>query len=144
MAKKKVGKKILLKFGVMVLSALRWSARAAWGVRIVVASVNPNAKLTAVCDANPASAAEVGKQWGVPHFNDHRELIKANLCDMITIATPHPLHMQVAVDAMNAGLRPYGKARRNPSPRRKNGASRKTQQCGFHGNVPIAVLPQYS
>lgn len=64
----------------------------------------PHARLAAVCDTNLPSAEEVGHEWSVPHFGDHRDLIKAGVCDLVLIATPHPFHMQVAVDAMQAGL----------------------------------------
>ncbi len=64
----------------------------------------PHARLTAVCDSNLPSAEEVGREWGVPFFGDHRELIKAGVCDLVLIATPHPFHMGVAVDCMRAGL----------------------------------------
>ncbi len=68
-----------------------------------VQSVN-HARLAAVCDTNESSAKEAGREWNVPYFTDHKALIDAGLCDMVMIATPHPFHMPVAVDCMNAGL----------------------------------------
>lgn len=62
------------------------------------------ARLTAVCDIDPATAEKVGKQYNVPFYCDHRQLIKAGLCDAVTIATPHPSHAPIAIDCMNAGL----------------------------------------
>lgn len=62
------------------------------------------ARLTAVCDIDPATAEKVGKQFNVPYYFDHRRLIKAGLCDAVTIATPHPSHAPIAIDCMNAGL----------------------------------------
>lgn len=62
------------------------------------------ARLTAVCDIDPATAEKVGKQFNVPYFLNHRQLIKSGLCDAITIATPHPSHAPIAIDCMNAGL----------------------------------------
>ncbi|MDP2990011.1 MAG: Gfo/Idh/MocA family oxidoreductase, partial [Kiritimatiellota bacterium] len=64
----------------------------------------PHARLTAVCDVNRAAAEEAGRKFGVPFFVNHRELIKANACDVAAIVTPHPFHYQSALDCMNAGL----------------------------------------
>ncbi len=60
--------------------------------------------LTAVCDIEPTTAEKVGKQFNVPYFCDHRQLIKSGLCEVVTIATPHPSHAPIAIDCMNAGL----------------------------------------
>lgn len=62
------------------------------------------ARLAAVCDIDPPTAEKAGRQYGVPWFNDHRQLIKAGLCDAVTIATPHPFHAPIGIDCMNAGL----------------------------------------
>lgn len=62
------------------------------------------ATLTAVCDIDPATAAQVGAEHGVPHFLKHTDLIKSGLCDAITIATPHPPRPPIAIDGMKAGL----------------------------------------
>jgi len=64
----------------------------------------PHARLTAVCDVNRAAAEEAGRTFGVPSFANHRELIKAQACDVVAIVTPHPFHYQSALDCMNAGL----------------------------------------
>lgn len=64
----------------------------------------PHARLAAVCDVNHAAAAEAGRKFGVPSFTSHRELIKAGVCDVVAIVTPHPFHCQPALDCMNAGL----------------------------------------
>jgi predicted dehydrogenase len=62
------------------------------------------ARLTAICDIDPATAARVGAEYGVPFFTDHHDLLASGLCDAITIATPHPAHPFIAMDAMKAGL----------------------------------------
>lgn len=62
------------------------------------------ARLTAVCDIDPATAEKVGQQFNVPYFVNHRQLLKSGLCDAATIATPHPSHAPIAIDCMRAGL----------------------------------------
>ena len=61
-------------------------------------------KLTAVCDIDPERAAEMGEKHKVPHFLNHKDLIKSGLVDGITIATPHYFHPPIAIDAFRAGL----------------------------------------
>lgn len=62
------------------------------------------ADLVAVCDTDKAVADEKAAQYGVPAFYDHKSLIKAGICDAVTIATPHYFHPPIAVDAFKAGL----------------------------------------
>lgn len=64
----------------------------------------PEAVLSAVCDINPATAAQVGAKFNVPHFDNHAAMLKSGLCDAVIIATPHPERPQIAIDAMQAGL----------------------------------------
>lgn len=63
-----------------------------------------HAKLTAVSDIDPNRAEEIGKQFRVPFFNNHKQLIKSGLCDAVIIANPHPEHPVPAIDCMNAGI----------------------------------------
>ena len=61
-------------------------------------------RLTAVCDFHAPTAEKVGKEHGVPHFSDPKELIKSKLCDAVMVATPHPVRPPIAIAVMNAGL----------------------------------------
>lgn len=62
------------------------------------------AELTAVCDIEPSTAREIGAKHRVPYFLKHTDLLKSGLCDAVTIATPHPMHGPIAIDAMRAGF----------------------------------------
>ena len=62
------------------------------------------AKLTAVCDIDPATAEKVGKEHDIPYFVKHKDLIKSGLCDAVVVATPHPPRPPIAIDAAKAGL----------------------------------------
>ena len=64
----------------------------------------PEARLTALCDIDPAVAEACGKQYQVPYFTKHRDLLKSGLCDAVMIATPHPFHAPITIDAFRAGL----------------------------------------
>ena len=61
-------------------------------------------ELTAVCDAVPEVAQEVGERHKVPHFSNHRDLMDSGLVDAVLIATPHYQHPPIAVDGFRRGL----------------------------------------
>jgi len=61
-------------------------------------------ELAAVADIRPERAKEMGEEFSVPHFTDHRELIASGLVDAVVIATPHYFHPPIAIDAFKAGL----------------------------------------
>lgn len=64
----------------------------------------PEARLTAVCDIDSATAKQVSEQYGVPAFLQHKALIKSGLVDAVIIATPHPERPAIAVACMKAGI----------------------------------------
>ncbi|MCX6993271.1 MAG: Gfo/Idh/MocA family oxidoreductase [Kiritimatiellaeota bacterium] len=96
------------------------------------------ARLTAVCDIDPATAEKVGKQFNVPYYFNHRQLIKAGLCDAVTIATPHPSHASIAIDCMNAGLHVISE---KPLSERASMAA-KMVQAAKRNRVAFAVMFQ--
>jgi len=61
----------------------------------------PGARLAAVCDTD---AARTSAFPGVPAFSDHRALIASGVADAVIVATPHPFHAEIGVDALDAGL----------------------------------------
>jgi predicted dehydrogenase len=64
----------------------------------------PEMQLAAVCDQHAPTAEKVGADFKVPHFVSHQELLAARGCEAVIIATPHPFHPMVALDALAAGL----------------------------------------
>lgn len=61
-------------------------------------------ELVAVADLNAERVREVGEEFEVEHFTDHRDLLAAGLAEAVVIATPHYFHPPVAIDAFEAGL----------------------------------------
>jgi predicted dehydrogenase len=61
-------------------------------------------RLTAVCDSDLEAAKKAGEAYNVPYFTNHLDLIKAKLCDAVSIATPHPVRPAIALDVMKAKL----------------------------------------
>lgn len=64
------------------------------------------ASLTAVCDSNPDKAQWVKENLGenVTLFTDVEQFLKSNTIDGVLIATPHPFHTGLAIQAFKHGL----------------------------------------
>ena len=61
-------------------------------------------RLVAVCELKRALADEKARAAGAKAFYDYRELLDSGECDAVLVATPHPLHPRMCIDAMEAGL----------------------------------------
>lgn len=60
--------------------------------------------LAAVCSASAERTQQVARQFGVPGFTDYREILRSGLVDAVLIATPHPLHAEIAECAFEHGV----------------------------------------
>ncbi|MCD6359993.1 MAG: Gfo/Idh/MocA family oxidoreductase [Armatimonadetes bacterium] len=68
-----------------------------------VFSHHAECELAAVCDVQPGRAAKVAEEFEVPMaFEDYSELCRADI-DAIVVATPLPIHVPCAVEAMEHG-----------------------------------------
>ena len=64
-----------------------------------VLSELPGARLTAVCDVQPARAKAFGDQYGVPWFPSMDELLERARPDVVCVLTPSGDHAKPAVAA---------------------------------------------
>ena len=62
------------------------------------------AQLCAVSDLVRERAETVARDTGARTFCDHREMMDSGEVDAVIIATPHPSHPEIAVDAFERGL----------------------------------------
>jgi predicted dehydrogenase len=61
-------------------------------------------EVVAVCDTNPAAAAQVAEQFGIPeHFADHLTMLEKVKPDAVSICIPNIFHCQVTCDALEKG-----------------------------------------
>ncbi len=60
-------------------------------------------RFTAVCDLDIARARAFADKYGVDAFSSVEEMVKAGGVEMVTIATPHPVHAVATVAALDAG-----------------------------------------
>ncbi|MBQ2929871.1 MAG: Gfo/Idh/MocA family oxidoreductase [Clostridia bacterium] len=64
----------------------------------------PGMQLAAVCDVNPAKRAVVAERFpGVRCAADFHDLLDGSI-DAVIIAVPHPMHCEIAVECLRAGL----------------------------------------
>lgn len=61
-------------------------------------------ELAAVCSASEERTRQVARQFGVPGFTDYRQLLSSRLVDAVLVATPHPLHAEIALCAFEHGV----------------------------------------
>jgi predicted dehydrogenase len=60
-------------------------------------------ELTAVCDIDPERVQIGVDEYGCEGFLDYKKLLKADVCDAVTIGTPHYEHTFIGADALKAG-----------------------------------------
>ena len=63
----------------------------------------PNAFITAVADINETLAADLGRQYNVPHTTTTEALLARDDVDAVLISVPHHLHAPLSIQAAQAG-----------------------------------------
>lgn len=64
----------------------------------------PGLRLVAVCDRSEAAARKLAGSYMIEAFTDLEALIASGCCDAVHILTPPPLHRDLAVRCLQAGL----------------------------------------
>ena len=65
---------------------------------------NPDVRLVALCDADPALLQSRARQWDVEKTTtDYREILADPSVDLVEVNTPHHLHEKLVVAALSAG-----------------------------------------
>lgn len=62
-----------------------------------------NARLAAVCDTVPAKAEAIGKQFGVPYFDDMHAMMAAGGIDVVVVLTESGNHARHVIDLARYG-----------------------------------------
>ncbi|MDY6931663.1 MAG: Gfo/Idh/MocA family oxidoreductase [Halobacteriota archaeon] len=63
-----------------------------------------NVRLVGISDLNESKVIKLAEQYGAKAYTDHKELLKEEL-DAVSIAVPTSLHKDVALDAINYGIK---------------------------------------
>lgn len=86
-----------IRFGVIGLGIMgQEHARAIAG--------NPLLKLAAATDAQAATGRKVAADLGCRWFDNAEDMVRSGEVDAVVIATPHWLHAELAVNALQAGM----------------------------------------
>lgn len=72
-------------------------------VHIDALTLVKDAAVTAVCDIKPERLTEF-RQKGIPVYTDYREMLLSGEVDTVHICTPHYLHSEMAVFALENGV----------------------------------------
>jgi predicted dehydrogenase len=67
-------------------------------------STLPESEFVAVCDQNAERASVFAAKYGVKAYGNVDDLIAFSAAQMVTVATPHPLHASSAIKAARGGL----------------------------------------
>lgn len=87
------------KLRVGVIGCGEISGLTTWGYR-----VDERSTIYAVADPNAERAEQRAGEWKAQKvFSDYRELLDDAAVDVVVIITPHDLHRQMVVDALDAG-----------------------------------------
>ena len=62
-----------------------------------------NAEVVAIADTVEEKAKKAGEEFKIDAYGDPREMFNRKDIDVVTLCVPSGLHMQVAIDAMEAG-----------------------------------------
>ena len=66
----------------------------------------PSVKLVAGCDIDPSRLKQFGSRWGVDRlYADHREMLRQESLDIVSIAAWTHLHGRLALDAARSGVK---------------------------------------
>ncbi|MFB3926196.1 MAG: Gfo/Idh/MocA family protein [Syntrophales bacterium] len=64
---------------------------------------NPKVELNAICDVNEKTVEQRKEQWKVKKaYKDYRELLADDSIDAVEVITPHHLHKEIGVAALDA------------------------------------------
>ena len=64
---------------------------------------SPDFELVGVADPDPAAWA-MPRQYGIPCYQTHQELLAATKPDAVIVATPNRLHVPIGIDCARAGI----------------------------------------
>jgi len=72
----------------------------------VLKELREETELVALCDVNKEAAEELAREflWDLPVYTDYLEMLDRVKPDAVHLCTPHFLHAEMAVEALNRGI----------------------------------------
>ena len=70
--------------------------------RLLLNNEIENSVLTCLCDINENKLSSFKEKYNdINYFNDYKDLIKSKFCDAVIVVTPHYLHPEIVIEALN-------------------------------------------
>lgn len=86
--------------------SIRWGILGTGGIALAFAHAlqqTPDARLVAVGSRTPAGAEAFARDFGATAYGSYEALVAAPEVDIVYVGTPHPMHAQNAMLALEAG-----------------------------------------
>lgn len=72
---------------------------------IAVLDADPEAEIVAICDIDENKCIELSSLYdGLKYYTSYTEMLASINCDVVNIATPHQIHADMSIDALNKGF----------------------------------------
>jgi len=68
--------------------------------RFIAEGMVPNMEIGAIADSDPAKAAVVEADYGVPFFTDYIQMLDSGAVDAVVTCVPHYLHPEIGINAL--------------------------------------------
>jgi predicted dehydrogenase len=95
------------------------------------------AKLTAICDVDPARLQQAQPKHDVLRFGSHHEMFNSGAVDAVIIATPHYDHPPIAMDAFSKNLHVLSE---KPLAVSVNAARKLNEAAAKHPNLKFGIM----
>jgi UDP-N-acetyl-2-amino-2-deoxyglucuronate dehydrogenase len=72
---------------------------------VAVLDAEEDAEIVAVCDSDLSKCQEIANLYpGTRYYNSYQEMLATEKADVVNVVTPHHLHAEMTVSALNAGF----------------------------------------
>jgi predicted dehydrogenase len=82
------------------LGIIGLGAQGSMYAKFITEGLVPNMEIGAIADSDPAKAAVVEADYGVPFFTDYIQLLDSGAVDAVVTCVPHYLHPEIGINAL--------------------------------------------
>src|SRR6478735_7824802 len=82
------------------LGIIGLGAQGSMYAKFISEGLVPNMEIGAIADSDPAKAAVVEADYGVPFFTDYIQLLDSGAVDAVVTCVPHYLHPEIGINAL--------------------------------------------
>jgi predicted dehydrogenase len=82
------------------LGIIGLGAQGSMYAKFISEGLVPNMEIGAIADSDPAKAAVVEADYGVPFFTDYIQMLDSGAVDAVVTCVPHYLHPEIGINAL--------------------------------------------